>query len=460
MPYLTEEYGNPSSAYRFGKRSAEAVERAREQVAALLGCEPKEILFTSCGTESNNAAINSALTLDPDRQHVVTTRVEHSAITKHCEWLAKRGVEVTWLGVDEQGQIDLQELDKAVRRGHGHRLDHVGEQRDRRAFPGRGDRRDRPPEAGALPHRRGAGGGQDPDQPRARAFAHQFPLGLRPQAALPEGRRRAVREPADAVQPLPDGRRPGARQAGGHGERAVLRGAGRGGGAGGQHMAFENEAVRVLRDEFERRVLETIPDTQVNGDREHRLPNTTSIAFEGIDSEAVLLLLDQAGDLLLGGLGLHDRLGASLACAEGDGILDRAGAVEPAVFVQPVQHGGRGGARARDSARGDRKAAADVDGRLRTHRQNPFANTPVLPLALPPVTATAALKTTPLYDGTPPPRREDDRIWKLADARPIQRHRRMSTRPCAAARASSIFRTWGSSSRAGRGAGAVAQSAC
>jgi len=71
MPYLTEEYGNPSSAYRFGKHSAEAVEHARGQVAALLGCEPREIIFTSCGTESNNAAIASALTLDPDRQHVV-----------------------------------------------------------------------------------------------------------------------------------------------------------------------------------------------------------------------------------------------------------------------------------------------------------------------------------------------------------------------------------------------------
>src|SRR5271157_3691653 len=80
MPYLTEEYGNPSSAYRFGKKSAEAVEHARGQVATLLGCEPKEIIFTSCGTESNNSAIASALSMDPDRQHVVTTRVEHSAI--------------------------------------------------------------------------------------------------------------------------------------------------------------------------------------------------------------------------------------------------------------------------------------------------------------------------------------------------------------------------------------------
>src|SRR5438094_2521125 len=115
LPFLTELYGNPSSAYSFAKKTNDALEVARERVAALLGCEPREIIFTSCGTESNNAAIASALSLDPDRQHIVTTRVEHSAITKHCEALAKRGTEVTWLGVDERGQLDLAELERAIR---------------------------------------------------------------------------------------------------------------------------------------------------------------------------------------------------------------------------------------------------------------------------------------------------------------------------------------------------------
>ncbi|HEX8311684.1 MAG TPA: aminotransferase class V-fold PLP-dependent enzyme, partial [Chthoniobacteraceae bacterium] len=103
MPYLTELYGNPSSGYRFGSQVGAALDLARERVATLLGCEPAEILFTSCGTESTNAAINSALLMDRDRQHIVTTRVEHSATLKHCETLAKRGHEVTWLGVDEKG---------------------------------------------------------------------------------------------------------------------------------------------------------------------------------------------------------------------------------------------------------------------------------------------------------------------------------------------------------------------
>ena len=100
LPYLTEFYGNPSSAYGFGARVGKAIETAREQVAALLGCEAREFLFTSCGSEGNNAAIQSALLADRDRKHIVTSTVEHSATKKLCETLARRGYEITWLPVD------------------------------------------------------------------------------------------------------------------------------------------------------------------------------------------------------------------------------------------------------------------------------------------------------------------------------------------------------------------------
>src|SRR4030095_12902678 len=115
LPFLTELYGNPSSGYRFGQQVGKALDLARERVAGLVGCEPSEIVFTSCGTESTNAAINSSLQMDRDRQHIITTRVEHSATLKTCELLAKRGYEITWLGVDSLGQIDLRELEKAIR---------------------------------------------------------------------------------------------------------------------------------------------------------------------------------------------------------------------------------------------------------------------------------------------------------------------------------------------------------
>src|SRR5262245_11487067 len=93
LPFLQEQYGNPSSAYSFGRAAATAVATAREQVAAFLRCDPSEIIFTSCGTESDNSAIQSALLIDPDRKHLVTSKVEHSAIIKQAEALARRGYE-------------------------------------------------------------------------------------------------------------------------------------------------------------------------------------------------------------------------------------------------------------------------------------------------------------------------------------------------------------------------------
>src|SRR5437764_1917551 len=114
LPFLTEYYGNPSSGYTFGRQVRQAIDLARERVAALLGCEPREIVFTSCGTESNNAAVHSALQLDPKRRHVVTTAVEHSATRRHCEIVAKSGYAATIVGVNSEGHLDLDELERAI----------------------------------------------------------------------------------------------------------------------------------------------------------------------------------------------------------------------------------------------------------------------------------------------------------------------------------------------------------
>ena len=115
MPWLRDEYGNPSSVYSLGKRAAAALDTAREQVSSLIGCGPTELIFTSCGSESINSAILSATSIDPDKTHIVTTAVEHSATIKLCEHLARRGYEITWLPVDKTGQLDLEKLDKAIR---------------------------------------------------------------------------------------------------------------------------------------------------------------------------------------------------------------------------------------------------------------------------------------------------------------------------------------------------------
>src|SRR6188768_1268049 len=115
LPFLTTYYGNPSSGYQFGAQVRDAIELARERVAALLGCQPAEIIFTSGGTESNNTAVNSALQFEPRGRHLVTSAVEHSATLRYCEELAKRGCEVTFVGVDGDGRLDLAEFENAIR---------------------------------------------------------------------------------------------------------------------------------------------------------------------------------------------------------------------------------------------------------------------------------------------------------------------------------------------------------
>lgn len=293
MPYLTEFYGNPSSVYGFGSQVSKAIDTAREQVAALLGCEPREILFTSCGTESDNAAIASSLLIDPDRQHIVTTTVEHSAVIKQCEALAKRGYEITWLRVDEKGQIDLKELEKAVRSDTAivstmwannetgvilpiHEIAEIV--RAKGAF----FHTDAVQAVGKIPinlrdskinflavsgHKLHCPKGVGVLYVNRRTRFNPFLLG-----GGQEGGRRAGTENVASIVAM--------------GKAAELAAAG---------MAHENTEVRAMRDRFEATLIEQIPGTQLNGDSENRLPNTSSLAFNGVDSEAVLMLLDKEG---------------------------------------------------------------------------------------------------------------------------------------------------------------------
>src|SRR5882724_9072384 len=115
LPFLTERWGNPSSAYTFGNQVAKQIEAARAKAATLINADPREIVFTSCGTEGNNSAIHSALMTNPAKRHVVTTAVEHSATIKFCEHLQKRGYDVTFLPVESDGSLDIHLLDRAIR---------------------------------------------------------------------------------------------------------------------------------------------------------------------------------------------------------------------------------------------------------------------------------------------------------------------------------------------------------
>ena len=116
IPYFTENYGNPSSIYELGQRSKEAITTAREQIAEVIGAKPEEIYFTAGGSEADNWALKAACeAYEKKGKHIITTKIEHHAILHTCEYLEKKGVEVTYLDVDENGLVDLDELQKAIR---------------------------------------------------------------------------------------------------------------------------------------------------------------------------------------------------------------------------------------------------------------------------------------------------------------------------------------------------------
>jgi cysteine desulfurase len=291
LPFLTEFYGNPSSGYRFGQQVGKALEQARERVAALIGAEPSEIVFTSCGTESTNAAINSALLMDRDRQHIVTTRVEHSATLKHCETLAKRGHEITWLGVDGRGQIDLGELEKAIRPDTALVTVMWANNETGVIFPIH--------EIADIVRKKGALFHTDAVQavgkiPLAMSESKINFLSLSGHKLhCPKGvgvlyvNRRTKFAPYLIGGGQENGKRAGTQNVAGIvalGKACEL---------AGQFMEHETTVVRGWRDAFENGVLARVEGAQVNGDAEHRLPNTSNLAFEGIDSEGALMLLDQ-----------------------------------------------------------------------------------------------------------------------------------------------------------------------
>jgi cysteine desulfurase len=114
MPYLTSEWGNPSSTYKFGSKLKMVIETARAQVAELIGAHAMEVIFTSCATESNNAAIHAAMKANPGKRHIVTSTVEHSSVLNYCMALEKERYQVTYLPVDREGLLKLTDLEGAI----------------------------------------------------------------------------------------------------------------------------------------------------------------------------------------------------------------------------------------------------------------------------------------------------------------------------------------------------------
>jgi cysteine desulfurase len=292
LPYLTEFYGNPSSMHTFGGQVGKALQQARAQVAALLGAEDSEIIFTSCGTEGNNAAIKAALAAQPEKRHIITTQVEHAAILNVCKQLEKKGYTVTYLSVDSKGQIDLMELEAALTGNTALVSTMYANNETGVVFPieqiGL-----RAKAVGALFH---------VDAVQA---VGKVPLNLKTSSIdllTLSGHKLHASKGVGALY-LRRGLRFRPLLVGGHQERGRRAGTENVPGIIGLGKAAELAQVYLkdinrekgLRDRLEKGLLAAIPDTQVNGHLTSRLSNTTNIAFKYIEGEAILLSLNQYG---------------------------------------------------------------------------------------------------------------------------------------------------------------------
>ncbi len=292
LPYLHDFYGNPSSMHSFGGQVGKAIKAAREHVAALLGAEASEVVFTSCGTEGNNTAIRAALAAQPDRKHIITTQVEHPCVLNVCKQLEKQGYTVTYLSVDRKGQLDLMELEAAMTGNTALVTTMYANNETGVVFPIE--------QIGAIAKEYGAAFHVDAVQ-----VPGKLPINMKTSTVdlltisghklhAPKGIGALYVRRGFRFRPF---------MLGGHQERGRRAGTENvpgivALGKAAEVAKFEVNYIsreRKLRDRLEQGLLKAIPNCEVNGGGAERLPNTTNIGFKYIEGEAILLMLDKYG---------------------------------------------------------------------------------------------------------------------------------------------------------------------
>ncbi len=292
-PFFGEYWGNASSAYKFGAQVKQHLDAAREKVAALINADPDEIVFTSCGTESNNSAIHSALSLNPAKRHIVTTAVEHSANINYGEFLTRRGYEVTYLPVESDGSLDLHLLDKAVRPDTAIVSIMWANNETGVIFPIE--------EIAAICRSKGVPCHTDAVQTPGKIKIDVKATGVdflslsAHKLHAPKGIGMLYVKRQTKFQPYLIGGHQENGRRGGTENVPYIVGLGVAAELAMSTIDEENTRVRALRDRLEGTILRTIPNTVRNGAREPRLPNTANIAFDFVEAEGTLMLLDQAG---------------------------------------------------------------------------------------------------------------------------------------------------------------------
>ncbi|MFA5821918.1 MAG: cysteine desulfurase NifS [Thermodesulfovibrionales bacterium] len=293
FPYLRDFYGNPSSMHTFGGQLHKKIEEARERVAQLLGAEPEEIIFTSCGTESDNTAIMSAAESFPQKRHIITTRVEHPAVLSFCKHLARKGYRITFLPVNNQGQLNIDDLIKVIADdtavvsvmfanneiGNIFPIHQVGEiLRDRKVL----FHTDAVQAVGKIPIDTKK---LPVDMLSLSGHKLHAPKGI---GAL------YVRKKTRFNPYLIGGHQERGRRAGTENVASIIA-LGKACELAMKDIEKESAWLSRLRDKLEQALLKSSSDTRINGDVTSRLPNTSNISFEYVEGEAILLRLNEYG---------------------------------------------------------------------------------------------------------------------------------------------------------------------
>ena len=293
VPYFSEYYGNPSSMHFFGGQVQKKVDEAREKVADFLGAEPSEIVFTSCGTESDNAAILGTLDSYPEKRHLISTRVEHPAVGNVSTYLGRKGYRITELSVDREGRLDLDELRESLTDQTTLVTIMYANNETGVIFPIE--------EIGEIVKSKGISFHTDAVQ-----AAGKIPLDMKKSRLdmlsisghklhAPKGIGVLYIRKGTKFSPFLIGGHQEKGRRGGTENVPYIIGLGKACELAKRHLDEENTKVRALRDYLETKILEKIPNTLVNGDRLHRLPNTVSVSFEYVEGESILLLLSDLG---------------------------------------------------------------------------------------------------------------------------------------------------------------------
>ncbi|MBN1391546.1 MAG: cysteine desulfurase NifS [Sedimentisphaerales bacterium] len=292
-PYFSEIYGNPSSMHTFGGQVGIKLREAREKAAALLGCDPGEIIFTGCGTESDNMAIKGTLAAYPDKRKVITTRVEHPAVLQVCRELESHGYSVVEMPVDRKGRLNIEQLEEQLTEDTAIVTVMYANNETGTVFPIE--------KIAELVKSKGIIFHTDAVQ-----AVGKIPVDLSKSSIdllsisghklhAPKGVGILYVRKGTRLAPfMLGGHQEGGRRAGTENVPGII-GLGKACKLAMQNFDEENQKVKKLRDKLEKSILEKCPDCMVNGDTENRLPNTSNISFEFIEGEAILLMLDKYG---------------------------------------------------------------------------------------------------------------------------------------------------------------------